>query len=664
VWHDEGFVHVMDGVRISDPEEWLRSIHPDDAARVAENIAKLAAGAPVRPEITYRIEMRGRPVRWLVSHIDVVERDEAGRAVVLAGTIAEATELQQANAQVARLLDYMTDGYLTVTTDGRIGYVNRRAAELVGMTREELVGVALVDAFPGAVVNGVSTLIAQAMEGEAVQAEAHFAPLDQWFDVRANPLPEGVAVYFHDVTDRHRAEEERGRLLARAEQASRDLAHAATHDPLTDLPNRAALAAWLERSHARSTDRAPLSLLFIDLDRFKLVNDSHGHAEGDALLVEAGRRLRRVVRPGDLVVRLGGDEFVVAVDGLDELDAVALAERVVQAFRDPFQVADRRLVVTSSVGIAFAGPGATPETLIRDADAALYQAKDAGRNRTGIFDDEVRQRAIARIGIEADLRDLLEVGGLGAHFQPSFDLATGVVVGVEALARWDHPVRGPVPPTDFIPVAEETGLVVEVGEAMLELAIAAVEQLDRCAEVAGASIWVNVSVRQLDDPGFADRLVARLQRCGALHRIGVEVTESAMARDAATGAAALRDLSAAGIELAIDDFGTGWSSLGRLVERPVEVLKVDRSFLDGIGSEAGMRVVAAIIDLAHAIGAEAWAEGVETEDQLARLRTLGVDKVSGYLLCPPVPLDDLATGAAAGRRLLDQDRDRGLPTRR
>jgi diguanylate cyclase (GGDEF)-like protein len=642
----------MAGLPASRSTEWLAAVHPDDAPRVLTNMRRVAAGDEVPADVTFRIVPPDGPVRWLVAHSEVVERDEQGRPVRLAGSLVDATELELANAEVARLLDFMTDGYVTLGVDWRIRFVNSRAARFLGRRRDELVGAVVWDCFPEVVGTDVDAHLRRAMGGEDVELEAFYAPLDAWYELRVHPLPDGVAIYFRDVTRRRQGEAERGRLLAKAERASRELVHAATHDPLTDLPNRLALAQWLDHHHGGRADAEPLSLLFLDLDRFKLVNDSHGHAEGDALLVEAGRRLRRIVRPGDLVARLGGDEFVVAITGRSEPAAVALAERVLDAFRAPFPVQDRRLVVTVSVGIAFAADGATPETLIRDADAALYQAKDAGRNRIGIFDDEVRQRVVARLGIEADLREALDRREVSAHHQPIFDVRTGAVVGVEVLARWDSAERGTVPAGVFVPIAEETGLVLGLGDVVFDRAVAAAAELDRSPSTAGATVWVNVSALQLEAPSFAPDLVVRLSRAQLLDRVGIEFTESALARDASAAEAALRLLEAAGLRLAIDDFGTGYSSLARLARHPVDVLKIDRSFVQRLGEEAGVPVVAAIVELAHAIGAEACAEGVETAEQLARLRALGVDTVSGFLLCRPVPLEDLEGGAAAGRALL------------
>jgi predicted signal transduction protein with EAL and GGDEF domain len=361
-----------------------------------------------------------------------------------------------------------------------------------------------------------------------------------------------------------------------------------------------------------------------------------------------------------MVARLGGDEFIVAVP-IAIGPGRELADRVVNAFRLPFAVRGHRVLVTASVGVVSRSPGATRETLVRDADAALYQAKDAGRDRVAVFDEAVRRRISACLAMESDLRAALQNQEIRAHYQPIFDVRTGTAIGVEALARWQHAQRGWVSPAEFIPVAEETGLVLAVGDAMLDAVGACYDRINGSLDGPAAVAWVNVSCRQLEDPSFAGHLIRRVEQSGLMGRIGFEITETALTRDNRVAEGTVHRLAAAGFLAAIDDFGTGYSSLARLAQYPVHMLKIDRSFVEGLSSDAGTLIVSAIVDLAHAIGAKACAEGVETPEQLAILCDLGVDEASGYYLCRPGPVDDLASGVAGGRRILADRSCRAKP---
>jgi diguanylate cyclase (GGDEF)-like protein len=398
------------------------------------------------------------------------------------------------------------------------------------------------------------------------------------------------------------------------------------------------LLSWLED---RSREQPPgcVAVLFVDLDRFKLVNDTHGHAAGDAVLVETARRLERTVRPVDVVGRLGGDEFVVAVGRTTACESRGLARRLLDAVRAPVEVGDRLLQVSASIGVALGLPGATPAALLRDADAALYRAKHAGRNRIAMFDDELRRAVVVRLDTEADLRSALERAEIFAHYQPIFDTRTGEAVAVEALARWDHPRRGLVSPTSFVPVAEESGLILSLSDVIFDAAAEAVATLEQVFGASEAIVWVNVSARQLEHPAFARQLIARIDAAGVAGRLGLEITERALTRDALATAASLRELDAAGLHLAVEDFGAGFSSLASLARNPVHTIKIDRAFIDDIEAPGTAAVVRATVELAHALGAVARAEGVESADQLDHVRSLGVDLVSGFHLGRPQPLD-------------------------
>ena len=435
------------------------------------------------------------------------------------------------------------------------------------------------------------------------------------------------------------------------------------HDALTGLPDRAAFLAAL-RDAARAGEG--VAVLFLDLDDFKVVNDGFGHEAGDRLLLQVAQRLRGAVREKDLVARLGGDEFTVLCrDTSDPAVASSAAGRLRGALSEPFDIAGQRRHVRVSIGCRVAAPGeADPDVLLRDADAAMYQAKEAGKDRIELFSDATRARIMRRFELEQDLRaalDLLrdagsgplghnpkpnepEGRGLAVHYQPQLDLTTGRLVGVEALVRWSQ-----ASPAEFIPVAEETGLIAPLGTWVLRTATRALAAW-HAEGLKPLTVTVNVSARQLDDPDFPATVEAALNDAGiAPESLCLELTESALMGVATAPLNALHAIKDLGVYVGIDDFGTGHSSLARLRLLPVEVLKVDRSFVDGLGTEHGdSAVVAAILSLAHALGLHVIAEGVETQLQANQLIALGCPAAQGFLWSPAVPAHELPALAGIG----------------
>lgn len=428
------------------------------------------------------------------------------------------------------------------------------------------------------------------------------------------------------------------------------LAHAANHDDLTGLPNRAHTLRRLQQALdlvAGGTDR--LTLFFVDLDHFKLVNDSLGHAAGDVLLRRFAQRLRRCTDADAIVGRLGGDEFVVVCRHRAGTVAT-MGERLMEAMAEPIDVNDRRLRMTASVGAATSEPDERrPDRLLQAADTALFEAKRLGRGRVQWFTDELRRRVVDRVELEADLRIALDRGQLRLEYQPQVDLRTGQIVGAEALARWRHPVRGELGPVVFVPIAEDAGLITALGGWVLRTACAQLATWQRRGD-GPPHVTINVSPLQLDDEGFADTVAAELDRHGLDPRmLGIEITESAlMGREAGLRTlAAIREL---GCYIGIDDFGTGHSSLARLRHLPVEVLKIDRSFIDGLGTDPNdSAIVASIMSMAITMGLHVIAEGVEHECQAEALVRLGCQHAQGYLFERPVPPERFA--ALVGRRL-------------
>ena len=424
------------------------------------------------------------------------------------------------------------------------------------------------------------------------------------------------------------------------------LSELALTDALTGLPNRTLLSDRLTQALA-GVARGPhgyVGVLFLDVDRFKVINDSLGHEAGDAVLLEVAARLTAASRAGETIARIGGDEFVVVCDALcSPADAVVVADRLHEALRPPLQVGTADLVVTVSCGIAVSDDAAaSASSLLRDADEALYRAKSAGRARSVVFQDSMRQQTLHRLETEIELRRALEDGQLRLHYQPQVDLATGRLVGVEALVRWLHPTRGLVAPDSFIPIAEETGLIVPLGEWVLRTALAQIRTWQRQLDLPGLSVAVNLSAVQLAQPQLSRTVAAALAAAGVhAGTLELEITESVLMRDAADVQAALQSLHELGIILSVDDFGTGYSSLAYLKRFPVDVLKIDRTFTAGVDDDVDERaIVTAIIAMASAMGLTTVAEGVETAGQRQQLERLGCSRGQGYLFARPAAPDE------------------------
>ena len=423
--------------------------------------------------------------------------------------------------------------------------------------------------------------------------------------------------------------------------------HAGPHGPFSDsvtgLPNRIFFLNLLERSISRSQWRKDhaFAVLLLDLDRFKLVNDSLGHPVGDQLLVAIAQLLLKCVRPGDSVARLGGDEFCILLQNIrDSSDATRVATRIHTELQAPFQLAGRAVFTTASIGIVSSESGHDRvEALLRDADTAMYRAKARGKARYELFDETMHARAVALLQLESDLRSALEHEQFRLVFQPVVSLATGRITGFEALVRWEHPERGPVLPDHFIPLAEETGLILPLGwwvlrEACRQLAA----WLERFPELSELSVSVNVSAKQFQQADLIKRVAEALRENGlGPGRLRLEITESVLMDDVESSVSVIKQLQALGAQVQIDDFGTGYSSLSYLHELPIDTLKIDRSFvskLDVAGEKS--EVVRAIVTLARDLGVHVIAEGVETAEQSARLKVLKCDHGQGYLFSEPV----------------------------
>jgi diguanylate cyclase (GGDEF)-like protein/PAS domain S-box-containing protein len=449
-------------------------------------------------------------------------------------------------------------------------------------------------------------------------------------DGNASPLFYGV---FLDVTDRKKMEAELEQL--------------ALYDSLTGLPNRALFSDRLAHAIERRGRAQATAVYFLDLDRFKRINDSLGHAAGDEVLCKIAARIQRMLRPDDTVARFGGDEFTVLCESVGGvLEAVGVADRLQREIAQPLRAGGAELRLTASVGIALAEPGEAADCsrLVEDADAAMYRAKERGGARTELFDVAMRERAVDALSIEQELQHGLERGELRLFYQPLVSLGSGEMVGAEALIRWEHPERGLLSPDQFLPVAEESGLIVEVGAWAVGEACRRLRDWDRRNGGPSAfGLAVNLSARELTHPDVVSTVLSAVRR-SALDpsRLTIEVTESTAMADRDSGFRALRELSEAGVRIAIDDFGTGYSSLDHLREMPADILKIDRSFVAGMAANSpDSALVAAAIAMGRALEMEVVAEGIETSEQVADLRELGCPLGQGFLFARPLPPEEL-----------------------
>ena len=444
------------------------------------------------------------------------------------------------------------------------------------------------------------------------------------------------------------------RDITKRKSLEESLRYQALHDPLTGLPNRLLFMDRLEHALSLASRQTRLIMvLFVDLDDFKVVNDSLGHEAGDTLLVAVAKRLEACLRPEDTVARFGGDEFAVLLEDITVTsDAYRAAERIVEGLRKPFVIEGREISISPSIGIVSATSSHDrPKDLLRKADIAMYVAKGKGKARYEVFDSTMNVRALERLELENDLRRAIERGELRVHYQPKVLVGTGKIVGTEALVRWEHPERGLLPPVAFIPIAEETDLIVPLGRWVLTEACRQTREWQEL--YPSDSPWVvcvNLSGRQLRHPELVKDVGRALQETGLEpENLDLEITESVLIEDQLSNLTTLRELKRLGVKLIIDDFGTDYSSLSYLKRLPADFLKIDRSFIGGLGEDPKDEgIVSAVIDLARVLGLEEIAEGVETTEQAAYLRELGCRFAQGYLFSKPLPAEEIGALLATG----------------
>jgi diguanylate cyclase (GGDEF)-like protein/PAS domain S-box-containing protein len=592
------------------------------------------------------------------------EGDEEVRHARLEAVEREATqaarhvkELQESEMRFHSAFTHASIGMALVAFGGRILQVNESLRTLLGLDESQMVGRGFDEFVSGEDVATFASEIASvdesgvesfAVELRCRHREGHevWVALHGAFFSDAGASEPCLILQAQDIDARRKAE---GRLH-----------HIAFHDGLTSLPNRTRFRESLVRAIelARLGPRHQFAVMFLDFDRFKLINDSMGHAAGDEFLVQVTRRIRENVRPADEVARLGGDEFAILCEGIErEESAVELAERLQKALREPLQIGGNDVATSVSIGITFSTIGyETPEEVLRDADIAMYRAKSCGKARHALFDAGLRAQVSERVEMERDLRRALEAGEISVAYQPMFHLASGKLTGFEALARWSHPVRGLVSPEIFVPLAEEAGLMSAISNFLLD---GACQQLSawqkRHASFAGLRMHINVSGVDVVNPAFVDRVKQAI--VGAWLRpeqITLEITENILMDRLDGAVTSLEKLRELGVGVSIDDFGTGYSSLSYLSTLPIDSLKIDRSFVANLREKSKeAEIVRAIVSLGTTLGKKVIAEGIETSEQLHQLRDLGCEAGQGYYLSHPLPPE-------RAEALLDGIHERGV----
>lgn len=647
-WSDESF--RIFGITINEKtlnysEHVSKHIYPDDQ-RLWETTVKEAMQTGKPYEVEFRLVRPNGEIRWVFVKGHPIFNSQK-EIIKLFGTLLDITDRKQAeealskSEELFRLTFEMAPiGMAIKSLDGKFVRINQALCDIFACTCEELLERTWTD-----ITHPDDVTLSALLNQQLCQGDISDFKIESRYLTKKGELVYGILKValvrdlmgkplhligqFMDITDRKRAEKQ--------------LLYDALHDSLTGLPNRVLLMEYIEQSIKR-IQRHPdylFAVLFIDLDRFKIINDSLGHIVGDRLLIAIARKLQGIVRSTDMVSRLGGDEFIILLDEIKDInDAIKIAERISEELRSPLQLENRQVFMSASIGIAISTPDYYQGgDLLRDADIAMYRAKEKGKARYEIFNRIMYTQAFKQLQLENDLRQALERQEFLVHYQPIVSLTTGKLTGFEALIRWQHPKKGLVSPAEFIPIAEETGLIVSIGEWVLQTACQQMSNWQtNLATSLPLKISVNLSGKQLREPNLLQKIDEIILRTGISgEKLKLELTESMLMENEEAILNTLSELRKRKIQLSIDDFGTGYSSLSYLHRFPVNTLKIDRSFVSRIGEKGeNLEIVETIITLAHQLSVSAIAEGVETHQQINQLKALTCEEAQGYFFSKPL----------------------------
>ena len=627
-----------------DPQSWLFAIHPEDSFKALATIeTQFRTGDDFEEE--YRIIRPDGSICWVRVRAFPV-RDVMGKVNRFVGIAEDITKrkeaeeaLKKSEEQFRLTFEMAPIGMAISSLKGKFTRVNQALCDALGYSQDELLGVSFAEISHPEDWEVHRNLEQKLIEGEECnfQIEKRFIAKDKRVvDTLLKVLivrdPDGTPLHFNnqivDITERKSMEQQ--------------LLHDALHDALTGLPNRALFMDRLQQQLKRSQNQNNylFAVLFLDLDRFKVVNDSVGHLVGDKLLIEIARRLEKSIAPTDTVARLGGDEFTILLENIaSKGEATLVAESIYQTLSFPFHIEGYELFTSASIGIALSSVGyEKPEDIMRDADLTMYSAKEQGKARYEVFDNSLRDRALLRLELETDLRRAIERQEFEVYYQPITSLQLGTLSGFEALARWNHPIKGRIQPSDFIPICEETGLIIPLSNWLLKEACQTTREWQlKYPQHPAIRMSVNLSGQQFRESQLIEKVESILEETGLLGKfLKLEITEGVLIDNLETVTNIILHLRTKGIQFSIDDFGTGYSSLSYLHRFPVDTIKIDRSFISQMQADDNSAIVKAIITLAHILKMDVIAEGIETTSQLAQLRLLECEYGQGFFFSKPL----------------------------
>lgn len=612
---------------------WKKMIHPEDMPVISEREKLLSLGKPATS--TYRIIRPDQEVRWIMDR-GIPIFGEEGKFINFTSVLFDITDRKESEDRYQSLVE-MSPDIIAVVSRGKIDYINTAGCKLIGATHpEELIGQKIERYLPVDITENMnlSEETVPTLDEKFHTFEFSLIRLDGTsIDVEMSAMP----ILFEGRIARHVV----GRDISERKQAEKTIQFMAYHDALTRLPNRFLFRRQLDQALRRQGNKV-LAVMFIDLDRFKIINDSKGHSTGDILLTKVAGRIQEVVREDGIVSRQGGDEFIILLEDTSKEHTALVAQQLLDQFNKPIEINQQEYVISASIGISlYPTDGEDQETLIKYADTAMYHAKEKGKNNYQFYTPQLLEVFSHKMEMESELRKALEQNQMLLYYQPQIEMPTGKLIGVEALIRWQHPQYGMISPAQFIPIAEETGLIIPLGKWVLTNACLQ-NKLWQDAGYEPFPIAVNVSVRQMEDDQFVHTVQEVLKQNNLDARyLELEITESIM-QNIGRSTEVLNQLKALGVRITIDDFGTGYSSLSYLKHLPIDSIKIDKSFIDDIGDDTkNGAMVKTIIDMGHNLNFIVVAEGIEQQEQVNFLIQSRCTIGQGYYFSTPVPLDKI-----------------------